>query len=90
MFKLIISTLITFLSFSRFNAYLTDMKELKRQYDNYRQIHDKSETDYGFELFVQNLQRVELFNSENSECRMYLTQYSDTYEENAVYKKCRN
>ena len=66
------------------------MKELKRQYDNYRQIHDKSETDYGFELFVQNLQRVELFNSENSECRMYLTQYSDTYEENAVYKKCRN
>jgi len=90
MFKLIISTLITFLSFSRFNAYLTDMKELKRQYDNYRQIHDKSETSYGFELFVQNLQRVELFNSENSECRMYLTQYSDTYEENAVYKKCRN
>ena len=90
MFKLIISTLITFLSFSRFNAYLTDMKELKRLYDNYRQIHDKSETDYGFELFVQNLQRVELFNSENSECRMYLTQYSDTYEENAVYKKCRN
>ena len=90
MFKLIISTLITFLSFSRFNAYLTDMKELKRQYDNYRHIHDKSETDYGFELFVQNLQRVELFNSENSECRMYLTQYSDTYEENAVYKKCRN
>ena len=89
MFKLIISTLITFLSFSRFNAYLTDMKELKRQYDNYRQIHDKSETDYGFELFVQNLQRVELFNSENSECRMYLTQYSDTYEDNAVYKKCR-
>ena len=90
MFKLIISTLITILSFSKFNAYLTNMGELRRQYDNYRQIHDKSETSYGFELFVQNLQRVELFNSENSECRMYLTQYSDTYEENAVYKKCRN
>jgi len=90
MFKLIISTLITILSFSKFNAYLTNMGELRRQYDNYRQIHDKPETDYGFELFVQNLQRVELFNSENSECRMYLTQYSDTYDENAVYKKCRN
>ena len=87
MFKLIISTLLTILSFS--TAYLTNMGELRRQYYNYRQIHDKSETDYGFELFVQNLQRVELFNSENSECRMYLTQYSDTYEDNAVYKKCR-
>jgi hypothetical protein len=90
MFKLIISTLITFLSFSRYNAYLTNMDELKRQYDNYLQIHRKSKTENGFELFVENLQRIESFNSQNSDsgCRLYLTQYSDTIEENAVYKRC--
>ena len=90
MFKLIISTLITFLSFSRYNAYLTNMGELKRQYDNYRQIHRKPETENGFELFVENLQRIESFNSQNTDsgCRLYLTQYSDTIEENAIYKRC--
>ena len=90
MFKLIISTLITFLSFSRYSAYLTNMGELKRQYDNYRQIHRKPETENGFELFVENLQRIESFNSQNTDsgCRLYLTQYSDTIEENAIYKRC--
>ena len=89
-FKLIISTLITFLSFSRYNAYLTNMDELKRQYDNYCQIYRKPNTGYGFEFFVENLQRIESFNSQNSDsgCRLYLTQYSDTIEENAVYKRC--
>ncbi len=86
-FKLIISTLIIFLSSS--NAYLTNMGELKRQYDNYLKIHNKAETSNSFEIFVQNLQRIEMFNSENSNCRMYLTQYSDTHDENSVYKKCR-
>jgi hypothetical protein len=88
MLKLIISTLITFITFSSSNAYLTNMDELKRQYDNYRQIHKKPVTENGFEIFVQNLQRIESFNAQHSGCRMYLTQYSDTLEDNAIFKRC--
>ena len=85
MFKLIISTLITFMSFSRYNAYLTNMDELKRQYDNYRQIHRKPATENGFELFVENLQRIESYNSQNTDsgCRLYFFT-AWTYSSNCV------
>ena len=62
--------------------------ELRRQYLNYRIIHNKEETPYGYDLFVENLQKVEIFNANNVDCRMYLTQYSDTHDEQSTLTKC--
>ena len=90
MFKIIINLLISFLSLSSSNAYLTNMQELHRQYIDYLRIHNKQETSFGFELFVENLQRIESFNFQNSNCKMYLTQFSDTFDDNAVHKKCKS
>ena len=84
--RIITSALFTLLVLS--NAYLKNEDELKRQYMNYRQIHNKEETPYGYSLFLKNLQKVEIFNANNVDCRMYLTQYSDTYDEQSTVKKC--
>jgi hypothetical protein len=84
--KLLYSVLFSLLALS--NGYLKNENELKRQYSNYRQIHNKEETPYGYNLFLKNLQKVEIFNANNVDCRMYLTQYSDTYDEQSTVTKC--
>ena len=71
------------------NAYLTDNNELRRQYDNYLKIFNKEETPSSFKAFVQNLNTIEIYNKYNSECRMYLTQHSDTFEDVYILKKCK-
>lgn len=86
MFKLFFTVLLSFLSVS--TGFLTNMNELRRQYTDYLSIYNKEETSFGFETFVENLQRIESFNSEHSNCRMYLTQFSDTFEDNAIYQRC--
>jgi len=70
-------------------AYLTDNNELRRQYTNYLKIFDKVETSSSFEIFVQNLNAIEIYNKDNSDCRMYLTQHSDTFEDVYILKKCK-
>jgi len=71
------------------NSYLTDNNELKRQYDNFLKIFNKEETPLGFKTFVQNLNTIEIFNKENSNCRMYLTQHSDTFDDVYILTKCK-
>lgn len=85
-FRILSFVLFSLLTLS--NGYLKNDNELRRQYLNYRKIHDKEETPYGYDLFVKNLQKVEIFNANNVDCRMYLTQYSDTYEEQSTLTKC--
>lgn len=85
-FRILFSALFSLLTLS--NGYLKNDNELRRQYLNYRKIHDKEETPYGYDLFVKNLQKVEVFNANNIDCRMYLTQYSDTYEDQSTLTKC--
>jgi hypothetical protein len=70
-------------------AYLTDNNELRRQYTNYLKIFDKVEKASSFEIFVQNLNAIEIYNKDNSDCRMYLTQHSDTFEDVYILKKCK-
>ena len=65
-------------------------KELRRQYDDYLKIFKKVETPHSFNNFVYNLNTIENFNQENNECRMYLTQHSDTFEDEYLHKKCKN
>lgn len=87
MFKFL-TILLTFLTCG--NAYLTDNNELRRQYNNYLEIFNKQETPTSFEAFVKNLNTIEIFNKENREnCRMYLTQHSDTFEDVYILKKCK-
>lgn len=64
--------------------------ELKRQYKDYVKIFNKVETPYSFETFVDNLNTIENFNEQNNGCRMYLTQYSDSFENEYLHKKCKN
>ena len=67
------------------------MTELRRQYMDYLTIFDKKEIGNSFALFVERLGLVESFNREETRCRWYLTQYSDTEEiDKEIYtKKCR-
>lgn len=81
--------LIILFSFICTSAYLTDNNELRRQYTNYLKIFDKVETASSFEIFVQNLNAIEIYNKDNSDCRMYLTQHSDTFEDVYILKKCK-
>ena len=86
MFSKILTILLSFLTIS--SGYLTNMDELQRQYVDYRQIHNKEETSFGFDLFMENLQKAESFNANNDGCRMFLTQYSDTYDAQSTHIKC--
>ena len=65
-------------------------QELKRQYDDFLKTFKKSETVNSFETFVYNLNTLENFNDENNGCRMYLTQHSDTFENEYLHKICKN
>ena len=81
--------LIILFNFICAGAYLTYNNELRRQYTNYLKIFDKVETASSFEIFVQNLNAIEIYNKDNSDCRMYLTQHSDTFEDVYILKKCK-
>jgi len=92
MYNKMFKTIFLFLSFFTFSSYsfLINMSELRRQYQDYLRIFDKTETSYGFETFVENLNTVEYYNKNNNNgCKMYLTQYSDTFDPEAVLTKCR-
>lgn len=67
------------------------MTELRRQYMDYLTIFEKKESGNSFDLFVERLGLVETLNREETRCRWYLTQYSDTEEiDKEIYtKKCR-
>jgi hypothetical protein len=72
-------------------SILTDSSELKRQYSNYLEIFDKVETSKGFENFVQNLGTIEYHNqNRHNGCKLYLTQYSDTTNDNSIYNSCEH
>lgn len=63
-------------------------KELRMQYDDYLKIFKKVERPNSFENFIHNLNTIENFNHENNGCRMYLTQHSDTFEDEYLHKRC--
>jgi hypothetical protein len=88
-------TLISILILNFFtgsSSYLTDNKELRRQYEDYLNIFKKSETPRSFEYFVESLQRIEQYNSDfgTNKCKMYLTQHSDLRDgiNDFSFKKC--
>lgn len=83
-----IATILLLSLLTASSGYLTNKDELRRQYADYRKIHNKEETTFGFDLFIENLQKVESFNANNVDCRMFLTQYSDTYDDQSTYTKC--
>jgi hypothetical protein len=64
-------------------------QELKRQYNDFLNTFKKVETPSSFETFVYNLNTIENFNEVNNGCRMYLTQHSDTFENEYLHKKCK-
>jgi hypothetical protein len=68
---------------------LTNQQELRRQYSDFLNIFKKDETPLGFETFIQNLNTIEDYNKQNNGCRMYLTQHSDTFEDEFLHEKCR-
>ena len=86
MFRQIIISALFILS----SAYLSDNQELRRQYNNYLRLFKKRETLSGFETFAQNLNTIEINNQQNNGCKMYLTQYSDTFENTYIYNTCEN
>ena len=87
MFKQLIISALFILS----SAYLSDNQELRRQYNNYLSVFKKTEISRGFETFVQNLNTIEVHNqNSNGECKMYLTQYSDTFENKYIYNSCED
>ena len=53
-------------------------RELRRQYLDYKKIFNKNHENipFGFEIFSENLQRIDSYNKENPNCKMFLTQYS--------------
>ena len=85
LFVLLISPLLVF-GFRKESFH----NELRRQYDDYLKIFKKVETPRSFDNFVYNLNTIENFNQENNDCRMYLTQHSDTLEDEYLHKKCKN
>ena len=85
--KLIYLLSATFLFSS--SAVLTNNHELLRQYKDFRKIFNKEkELDNGFENFVQNLNRIEMYNNEHNGCKMYLNRYSDENGDESVYNVC--
>lgn len=67
----------------------TFQDELKRQYQDYLKIFNKVETPYSFETFIHNLNIIQNFNEQNNGCKLYLTQYSDSLENENTHKKCK-
>lgn len=64
--------------------------ELRRQYADFLRIFKKPEISSGFETFVQNLQTIEANNRERNVCKMFLTQHSDTFENEYILNTCTN
>ena len=88
-------TLISILILNFFTgstSYLTDNKELRRQYEDYLHIFKKRENPRSFEYFVESLQRIEQYNSDfgTNKCKMYLTQHSDVRDgiNDFSFRKC--
>lgn len=69
-------------------AYLSNMKELTRQYLDYKKVFNKPDTINGFQLFVQNLNKIEEYNKNNPRCKMFLNRYSDTEDPNFGFNTC--
>jgi hypothetical protein len=88
MFKKIIISILFFVSAS--SAVSHKNNELRRQYADFLRIFNKEEKPNGFETFAQNLQTIESNNKEYSQCKMYLTQHSDTYENEYIFNTCSN
>jgi len=64
--------------------------EYKNQYINYCKRFEKEISDDGFNNFLESLSLVQNRNKEGGNCRFYLTQYSDTEQENRIFKKCNS
>lgn len=71
-------------------SILFDNNELKKQYNNFRKIYKKQDMiENGYENFITNLHKIENFNqNRNNNCKLYLTQYSDTDNDSAIYNTC--
>jgi len=68
----------------------TTLNEYRNQYIDYCKRFDKEISEYGFNNFLESLELVQNGNKESGNCRFYLTQYSDTEQENRIFKKCNN
>jgi len=64
--------------------------EYRNQYIDYCKRFEKEISEYGFNNFLESLSLVQNGNKERENCRFYLTQYSDTEQENRIFKKCNN
>lgn len=64
--------------------------EYRNQYIYYCKRFQKEISDDGFNNFLESLSLVQNRNKEGGNCRFYLTQYSDTEQENRIFKKCNN
>lgn len=62
--------------------------EYRRQYNSYLRHMKKIEPENGFQNFLTTLNEVETFNRDNTHCRSYLTQHSDTLDKQRILKKC--
>jgi hypothetical protein len=85
------------LAIATMSSYVTSlntakMTELRRQYMDYLTIFEKEESGDSFNVFVERLGLVESFNRDETRCRWYLTQYSDTEEldKEIFTKRCRS
>ncbi len=81
-FILLLSPLFIFARKTEFN------QELRRQYNDFLKIMNKVETPSSFEKFVHNLNTIENYNEANNGCKMYLTQHSDSFDNEYLHKKC--
>lgn len=63
--------------------------EFRRQYDSYVKQFNKVETEHSFQIFLTNLNEIDIYNKENSNCKMYLTQHSDTFDNQYLLRRCR-
>lgn len=63
--------------------------QYKKQYFDFARIHNKQISEEGLENFMESMSLVESSNRDNTNrCKLYLTQYSDTKQENRFFKKC--
>jgi len=92
MFRILITALFSLLLSCESRHDAPYLSELHRQYADYKRIFHKENENLpqGFEIFAENLQRIESYNRENPNCRMYLTQYSDTTENESSYNTCNS
>jgi hypothetical protein len=64
--------------------------EYRNQYIDYCKRFEKEISEYGFNNFLESLSLVQNGNKERGNCRFYITQYSDTEQENRIFKKCNS